>query len=136
MVSDAQRAVIERLVERGFNRGDLAAVDEVVAEDVIDHSAAPHQAQGIRGVKERIDALRRGFPDLHMQVEDLIADGDRVVFRYTVSGTFTGELPFAQANGKHFSVTGINIERVKGGRIVERWSARDDLLLNKQLGIG
>jgi len=90
--------------------------------------------RGPAGVKELIAGYRAAFPDIHVTIEDQIADGDLVVSRWSAKGTHQGELMGIPATGKHATVTGITIDRIADGLIVESWNNWDTLGLMQQLG--
>jgi steroid delta-isomerase-like uncharacterized protein len=137
MRNDTNKALVRKHFD-AFNSGDLEAFALTVAEDSVNHAAIP-QAQGRRGALSIVEKLRRAFPDMRMAVDDMIAEGDRVVCRLTVTGTHTGPLDFAKfplpATGKHFRTTHIHVFRLADGVIAERWAERDDLGMLQQLGV-
>lgn len=114
----------------------MAVADQIMARDFVDHPGPPPgMASGLAGFKQFASMLVGAFPDLHVTVEDLIEEGDRVAARVTVNGTHRGLLMGQfPATGKHMAVTGVDIFRLAGGKIVERWNHRDLLGLMQQLG--
>jgi steroid delta-isomerase-like uncharacterized protein len=120
-----------------FNAGDVDRFASTLAEDAVNHSALPH-VQGREGARSVFTKMRAAFPDMRMTVEDVIAEGDRVVCRLTVTGTHQGELDFVKmklaATGKSIRLTHIHAFRVANGKIVERWVERDGVVLLQQLG--
>lgn len=118
-----------------INQLDL--LDEVVATDLITHNLLPGLAPGLEGGKLAHQLTLASFPDYTVETSgDLIAEGDRVVERWTCCGTFTGA-PYlgTPATGKHFCVTGISIYRIAHSKIVEHWAETDFLSANQQLGV-
>jgi predicted ester cyclase len=89
-MSAEQNKAIVRQAYDAINRNDLDALDEMVASDITDHDPAPGQGPGLEGVKDYFSSLHAAFPDVHMAVEDMIAEGDKVVARVSVSGTHQG----------------------------------------------
>ena len=79
--------------------------------------------------------LRAGFPDLHVTVEDIIAEGDKVVGRTTIRGSHTGEFMGMAPTGKQFTIQAIDVMRFAGGKVVEHWGNQDDLGMMQQLGV-
>jgi steroid delta-isomerase-like uncharacterized protein len=130
MSTEENTALIRRLFD-GMNRGDLAAMDALIAPEF----AYNGQVIGPEGVKQHLTAARAAFPDLSWTIEDMLADGDKVVTRYTYSGTHGGEFMGIPPTGKSFRATGIAIDRIAGGRIAEEWEARDTLGAMQQIGI-
>jgi steroid delta-isomerase-like uncharacterized protein len=123
---------------RRINEGDLPGAAALVAEDLVNHAAIP-EAQGRAGLVTIFTKLRTGFPDLGSRLEDLIAEGDRVVARITMTGTHTGPLAMArfplEATGRAVEVEQVHVYRLAGGRIVEHWAGRDDFGMLRQLGV-
>jgi steroid delta-isomerase-like uncharacterized protein len=123
---------------RMYVEGDLDAVDELVAEDYVNHEAAEDRAPGRRGARETVAWLREAFADLTMDVDDVIEQGDKVVVRATMRGRHVGAAgPLARfpVTGREFAVQHIHIFRVADGRIAEHWACRDDLGHLAQLGL-
>ncbi len=131
----AENKRIVRLVfEEGFNRGNNAPADEYVAEDCADRSILKIPAQGRDAIKRRFAVQRAAFPDLKFTFEDVIAEGDRVVWRWTMRGTDTGGFMGRPPTGNRIEVTGVNIQHFEGGKIVEHWSFPDLQTMMRQLG--
>ena len=126
--------VFHRMIEEGFNKGNLAALDELFAPNFIEHQDG-FVPPNIKGVKGAIVSLRTPFPDLRLTVEEIIASGDKVWARINARGThqapFMGRLP----TGKSFAITVIDICRFEDGQIVEHWGVADRLGLMGQLGL-
>ena len=134
MSAEENKAIVRRGYE-AINQNDLDALDEVVASDIIDRNPAPGQAPGLEGVKQFFSSLHAAFPDLHMDVEDMIAEGDKVATRVSMSGTHRGEFMGIDPTGNRVEISGIDILRVAGGKIVEHWGNFDDLGMMQQLGV-
>jgi steroid delta-isomerase-like uncharacterized protein len=134
-MSQEHKGIFRRLYDEVFNQGILAAVDELVAEDVIEHAPGPDQGPGREGFKHFVRSFRRAFPDLRITVEDLIAEGDRAVARITIRGTHQGDFMGAAPTGRAICITETNILRFQEGKIVEHWGNGDDLGLLQQLGV-
>ena len=133
-MSESNKALLRRDLEEVWNQGNLDAIDELFAADVILHEAPPGALSGAEGVKQVVAGYRAAFPDLHFTIEDLIAEGDRVVNRWSLTGTHKGELMGIPPSGKQVTSTGISIVRIADGKIVEIWGASDQLGLMQQLG--
>lgn len=134
MSIEANKAIVSRLCEE-LNKGNLDVVDEIFAPDYFDHNPAPGMPPSIKGVKRFIAGVHKTFPDCRWNLEDLVAEGDKVVDRFTLQGTDTGGHMRLPPTGKKVTVGIIGISRISGGRITERWSIGDSLGMLQQLGI-
>ena len=134
MSAEENKAIARRGYE-AINQKNLDALDEVVASDMTDHDPVPGQAPGLEGVKQYFSSLHAAFPDVQMDVEEMIAEGDKVVARVSVSGTHQGEFMGIAPTGNRVTITGIDILRVADGKIVEHWGRFDDLGMMQQLGV-
>jgi predicted SnoaL-like aldol condensation-catalyzing enzyme len=127
---DSQQ-VVRRFMDEVMSGGSLAAADELVAPDFVDHDPLPEQPPGVEGIKRAVrtlhGALGGAFYDLHFQIEDLMAVEDRVVVRWRASGVQIKDFLGLPATNRHVTATGIDILRVVGGKIVERWGPADRL---------
>lgn len=117
------------------NTGNLNAFDDLVAADSVDHDPAPGQVAGPDGFKGMFTEMRTAFPDLHVDVETLVADDDQVAFAYTLTGTHQGPFQGHEATGKPIKVRGVQISRFTDGKLVERWGSSDELGILTQLGV-
>jgi predicted ester cyclase len=126
-------AAFRRLIDDGFTRADLAAVEAVIAPDVIEHQDG--MGAGPDGVKGAISFLHRAFPDFRLTVEDLTHDGDRVWARLRGRGTHLGPLMGRPPTGATFDITVIDICRFRDGQIVEHWGVPDRFTQMEQLGL-
>jgi len=136
MSAEENKRIVRRLFEEVMNRGNLALLDELVAPDYVDHDPAnpPDLPPGREGLKQLISGYRAAFPDMQMTIEEQVAEGDKVVTRWTTRGTHKGELMGIAPTGKQATVTGIFIDRVKNGKLVESWANWDTLGMLQQLG--
>jgi steroid delta-isomerase-like uncharacterized protein len=133
-MSDENKAVARRFFEI-FNDGNTDALDEVVAPDAVDHDAYnPHAAEGLEGAKKTIAMYREAFPDIHFDVEGQIAEGDMVASRWTGTGTHEGALMGVEPTGTKTTTTGIGIDRIEDGKVVESWNSWDTLGLMNAIG--
>jgi steroid delta-isomerase-like uncharacterized protein len=126
--------IVLDLLEAAWNRGDTSAIDRAVAENHIEHEPDGDEI-GPDHLTETVRAYRAAFPDLHMSVDDQIADGDRVVIRWTATGTHRAELNGIPATGHTAKVSGVFIHKLADGLITESWSMFDQLGLLGQLGV-
>ncbi len=135
MSAEQNKAVSRRADEELFNRGNLDVADELFAADYVYHDATSGQDwHGPEDVKRYARLLRSAFPDLQQTIEDQVAEGDRVAYRWTARGTHRGELMGIAPTGARVAFTGIAIARLAHGRIAEMWESYDALGLLRQLG--
>jgi predicted ester cyclase len=134
-MSAENKIIARRYGEDFWGRGDLQAAAELFAPDVIDHCPLPGQAPGLEGQRQVVSMFRNAFPDLRVTADDIVAEADRVVLRWTGHGTHRGELMGIAPTGRQVRITGIDILRVGGGRIVERWGEDNAFSLMQQLGV-
>ena len=127
------KAIARRFYEI-IETGDLASADEIVAEDYVNHKAIPGQKRGLEGYKDVVRAVKAGMPDIRYTIEDQIAEGDKVLTRYSATGTHQGELFGVPATGKQVTMTALVLQRVAGGKIQESWLEIDMLGLMRQMG--
>jgi predicted ester cyclase len=132
-MSEQNKAVFRRIVDEVFNQGKLTTADEL-GTGYVEHTPAPGQAPGIEGFKQMVQMFRGAFPDLRLKIEDLIAEGDRVVARMTTSGTHQGEFMGLAPTGKRFTISEIHILRIANGKVLEHWGISDDFGMLQQLG--
>lgn len=134
MTTEQNKAVIRRLNDEFWNKGNVSVVDDVVAADFVDHDT-PGKAPGREGLKQFIIPFRDAFSDIQSTVEDLIGEGDKITWRWTFRGTHSGPVMGIPATGKVITLTGITIDRIAGGQIVERWNQMDAMGMLQQLGV-
>ncbi|MCZ7571710.1 MAG: ester cyclase [Ardenticatenaceae bacterium] len=133
--SEENKAIVRRYQD-AYNRNDLDALDDLVAEDIISHNHAPGVPQGLQGSKLVHQATVAAMPDYHVVTEDLFAEGDKVVARIRMVGTHTGaDFLGVPANGRKIDVPAISIFRIADGKIVEHWAQADNTQLMQQLGL-
>ncbi len=130
------RELVTRLHEELFASRDLATLDRFFAPDVVSHDMPPGFPQGIEGVRRFFQTFRDAFPDVTVRVDEVVVEGDRAAVATTIEGTHTGELLGKAPTGRRVSVTGIDLVRVAGGRIVEHRGLTDTVGLLRQLGGG
>ena len=135
MLAEENKATIRRLTD-SFNRHDLSVVDELVTIDYIDNGPFDGQAPGREGMKQAHRNFYTGFPDIYETIDDIFAEDDRVVVRWTCRGTHTGPFAGIPATGKQVEVTGIDIYRLVNGQVAENWHNVDALSLLDQIGHG
>lgn len=126
--------LIRRFYEDVLVGGDLAVLDEIATPDYQEHDPLPGQGDGLQGLRERATMLREGLA-VRFTIEDVIESGEKLVVRWTNSGTHVGEFLGIPPTNKSFSVSGIDIYRLEGGRLAEHWHVIDQLALLQQLGL-
>ncbi len=126
---EENKALARRAVEELFNRGNLEAADELFAPDYILHDLASPEGEvhGPEGFKHFVGVFRTAFPNLHVTIEDQIAEGDKMVTRYTVTGNHLGDLMGLPPSGKRVTIVGAGVSRASGGKFVETWDHYDAL---------
>ena len=131
-----QSKAAARGVFEAWQRGDLDALDELVAPDAMDHDAYnPYREEGLEGLKKLIQMYRAAFPDTRFTIEEQVAEGDLVATRWSASGTNEGELMGNPATGRSVNISGISIDRIQDGKVVESWGNWDTLGMFQQLGL-
>lgn len=127
------KALVRRFVAEVFEQGDVSAVDQLVAADFVPHTW-PSTGDGRGDLRRAMERVSKGLTGAAFTIDDLIAEGDRVVARLTASATQTGEFMGMPPSGKRYTIAEIHIFRVRGGQIVEHWHQFDQLGLMRQLG--
>ena len=133
-MSERNKIVVRRAIEEVYNQGNLDVVDDLVSSDFVAH-ASLEDIHGSAGMKQFVASLREAFPDLHLTIDDQVAEGDRVVTRWTAHGTHTGTFQGIPPTGKQGTMSGIDIDRVVDGKAIECWTNADYLGLMQQLGM-
>jgi steroid delta-isomerase-like uncharacterized protein len=131
-MSEANKQVVVRFVEEFWSKGNLAAADELLTPDVIIHEPT---VDGTAGLKAFNAALRTAFPDWYSTPEELVAEGDRVVERWTGRGTQRGTFQSIPPSGKQVEVPGVVFYRIRDGKIAEFRGSFDMLSMLQQLGV-
>ena len=136
MSTEENKALARSVLEEMFNKGNLDVADELLAPDYVNHDAAmPEDIHGPEGFKQYVGAYRSAFSDLHLEIEEQIAEGDLVATRWTGTGTHDGELAGIPPTGKRVTLPGMEIVRISGGKLVEGWEGYDSMNLMRQLGV-
>lgn len=129
-------ALVRRLIEEGFNEGNLEVADELFSPDLVEHqNFGPEHAPGAEGVKAVIASLRQAFSDFHLTIDDLAVDGSTVWLRMTGTGTNDGTFMGHPPTGRAIRTDVFDALRVEGDRIVEHWGVPDRLGTLFQLGL-
>jgi steroid delta-isomerase-like uncharacterized protein len=135
-VSESENvSVIARFLEEVINQGRLEQADELVAVDFVELDPLPGQRQGREGLKEVIGMMRAAFPDIHWVVEETVASGDKVVTRFTWTGTHRGTFLGVPASGRSVRVKGVVIDRLVAGKMADSRILMDNFTMMQQLGV-
>lgn len=134
-MSEENKALVRRIVEEAWNKGNLAVVDELLSPDYVLHIPLPGEAPGRKGYEQAVSMHRTAFTDFRLMIEDMVAEGDKVVIRWTIRGTHKGEYMGIAPTSKEVTYTGISIRRFEGGKIAEEWLELDTLGLMQQMGV-
>jgi steroid delta-isomerase-like uncharacterized protein len=134
-ITEQNKNTVTSFIQALFTKGDLGAVDDYLAEDFVDHDPPIGVPAGRDGIRQAAVMFRAAFPDWHSDLGFYVAEGDLVTEYFTASGTQQGEIFGVPASGRTVTLAGINILRVRDGRITERWGRLDELGLMRQLGL-
>ena len=134
MSAEANKLQVRRLVDEAQNKGNLAAVDEILADDFVDHSPFPGLPPTRDGVKMLFGYLRNVFPDLQVRIDEQVSDGEKVVTRKTFSGSHRAEFMGVPPTGRPVSFEVVDILTFRGDRITEHRVVYDRMAIQQQLG--
>jgi steroid delta-isomerase-like uncharacterized protein len=126
---------VSRFIDEVINQAKMAAADEFVATDFIERDPLPGQEQGLEGLKQWLSMYLAAFPDVHWTIEEQIAEGDKVVTRFTWHGTHLGDFIGIPPTGRQVTVSGVVIDTLNGGKLVDSRMLMDALTLMQQLGV-
>jgi len=137
MLSETNKAVSRRFFEEVFAKGKLNVLDEIITKDHVNSGpgSLPELPTGPEGAKQLVTVYRNAFPDLRFTIDEQIAEGDKVVTRWTADGTHQGELAGLPPTNKTSTVTGIVVDRIANGKIAESWGIFDQFGMMQQLGV-
>ena len=130
---ERNREFVRRFIERMIADQSESAIDEFLAADFVDHNAPPDQPPGREGVKHTLRKVRHALADVRVHLDDLLADGDKVVIRHTAEATHVGSFMGYPGTGNRLSWTTISIYRIVDGKIAERWGLMDHAKLLHEL---
>jgi len=129
---------LERRFIKEWNKGKAAAmtvIDELCATNIVYHGGSGEEIHGIKDFKKSMSEFYRSFPDSHFIIDDMVVEGDKVVVRWTMTGTHKGEFGGIPPTNKKMTIWGIYIDRIAGGKFVETWERFDTLGMMQQLGL-
>ena len=135
MSTDANKALVRRYIEELWNNRDLSVVDEIISPTYLFHSqSAPADLDGPDGVRKHFAMITAAFPDVQFTIEDLIAEGDKVVVLWTGRSTHQGDYMGVAPTGKDLTTVIVAIHRIEDGKLAETWVCWDNLAMLRQLG--
>jgi steroid delta-isomerase-like uncharacterized protein len=134
MSTERNKATVRRLYVEVLEGGDLGVIDQIALPDYLEHGPLPGQRTGSQGLKDRATILRTAFAP-RFSLEDVIAEGDRVVVRWKNQCTHVGDFAGIPATGKSYSIDGIDIYRLRDGKLAEHWHVVDQLSMLQQIGV-
>jgi len=136
MSTETNKALVRRWVEEGWNAGDIAVVDALYAPNVVQHDpSSPVPVTSSAALKGYVSSFLTAFPGLHFTIDDPLAEGDKVLWRFTSQATHTGPLMNIPPTGKRATVTGMVLFRVANGKIAEVWVNFDTLGMLQAIGV-
>ncbi len=135
-MSEQNKAIVRRLFAELWNNGNMSVADEIFTPNYAHYDpATPDFGRGPDSEKRRAALYRGAFPDLHLTIEDVIAEGETVMTRWSCRGTHKGDLNGIAPTGKHVTISGVTVARVSNGKMVEGYINWDALGLMQQLGV-
>lgn len=129
------KAIAQRFNDEIMNQGKLEVIDEIIADDMVEHAAPPGWPPGKEGVRAWVTMMRGAFPDLKVETVGAVVEGDEVWMHSVMTGTHTGEFMGIPATGKSVSLAMMDRVKVSDAKAVEHWAVSDDLGLMTQLGV-
>lgn len=135
MSDQPSKTVVRRYYDEVFNQRRVDLVDELATEKYVEHDPFPGQGDGRADLKARVGAILDAFNPVRFTLEDMVAEGDRVVVRWTQKGTHSGNFMGIPPTGKQYTIAGIDIHGIRDGLMAEHWHVVDQLALLQQLGV-
>jgi len=137
MTTTTNKQLVEDFISALFTDGDLTAVDRYLDPDFVNHDPPlPGSPDGAAGMRQAAEVFRKAFPDWRSDLQHMIAEDDLVAEHFVAHGTHRGSVMGETPTGQEVALRGVNIFRIAGGKITERWGRLDDLGLLQQLGLG
>lgn len=130
---EANKSLTRRYAEELWNQGQASLIGDFVTVDIVVHGPGFPDMKGLAAFTDSYALFRTAFPDFHVTIDELVAEGDKVALRWTESGTHKGEYAGIAATGKHVTWTGMSVYRITNGKIAEMWVNQDDVGLLRQL---
>jgi len=135
MSTEEHKAIVRRMTEEFYNQGNVESAERFFADTYVHHDPASPQVRDRDGLKQVLRAFLAGCPDLHITIDQLLAEGDTVTKRWTFHATQSGDLTGLPPTGNRITMSGLELFRLEGGKIAESWLAYDNLSLMQQLGV-
>jgi steroid delta-isomerase-like uncharacterized protein len=135
MSTESNKTRLQNYINTTWNQHDLSVIDDALLPEFVDHTLPPGSQQGPAGQRAFLEAYLQGFPDTHIDLNEMVAEGDTVVLRWTATGTHTGNLMGIPASGKSMNLPGIALWRFRDGRLIECWNHFDQVTLLQQIGV-
>ena len=135
MSTEENKAIVRHMTEEFYNQGNVESAERYFADTYVHHDPASPHVHDREGLKAVLRAFCAGCPDLHITIDQLLAEGDTVAKRWTYHATHTGDLAGLPPTGKRITMSGLELFRLEGGKIVECWLGYDNLSLMQQLGV-
>ena len=137
MLSETNKTISRRFFDEVWNKGNLPLLNELIAKNHVNSGPGtlPDLQTGPEGTKQVVTMYRNAFPDVRFTIDEQVAEGDKVVTRWTAEGTHQGELAGIPATNKTSTVTGVAVDRIVNGKIVESWGIFDQFGMMQQLGV-
>jgi steroid delta-isomerase-like uncharacterized protein len=135
MSTAENKELVQRVYGEIINGGEVERAGELIDEDYVDHQGFPGVPPGLDGFKALVSAFRTAFPDITYTIDDIVAEGDRVVTRVHIRGTHQAEFLGVAATGAHIEIPAIDVMRLEGGKVVEHWGVTDVMMLMEQFGV-
>jgi steroid delta-isomerase-like uncharacterized protein len=135
MSIEENKAIVRRMTEEFYNQDNVDLADHFFADTYLHHDPASPQVRDRDDLKQVLRSFLAGCPDLHITIDELLAEGDTVTKRWTYHATHTGDLSGLAPTGKRITMSGLELFRLDGGKIVECWLGYDNLSLMQQLGV-
>lgn len=128
-------ALMTKFTDEVINKHNIAMIDSLVAPDYMEHQADPNYSPDRAGLKKSMEDFAKGFPDANSKINFMMADSDRVMIEYTLTGTNTGSMMSMPATGKKMNIEGVDIVRFKDGKAIEHWGFMEEMKLMQQMGM-
>ena len=136
MSTEQNKSIVRRWIEEGWNKRNVKIIDDLYAPNVVQHDpSSPVPVESAEALKQYVRAFMNALPDLHFVIEDLVAEGDKVVWRFSSRGTHQGQLMGIPPTGRTANVTGMVLFRLENSKIVEVWVNIDTLGMLQQMGV-
>jgi steroid delta-isomerase-like uncharacterized protein len=132
-MASLNEGIVREWIDKGFSGGDLSVADRLIADNFVNHTSVAGQNPGRDGLKKAVASLRAAFSNLTVRIDDVVADGDRVAVRDTITAVHTAEFNGVKPTGRTVAVDRIAFYRLSAGKITEHWAQLDMAGLMRQL---